>query len=275
MLENLRQKPKGELRMSQIQKGAAALGALNATNDGGNNVEFTSFKSGTSFKVRVMGTENLIQFYSYGIFKKVNSFVAQNPSVKNAKGFPVENLTPWDRAFKYYQDLKFQARDNGNSKAEQEYGDLAYQFKPKERFAMGFIDVTTGEPIIIDVSKKQAQTLYATIVKFEKKLGKVAFDLSKAGSGQATTVSLTPFIDMEDDLTDKERENFAKWDGKEFDMSLFDGLLFEADEKTQIENLVAAGFDITLIGLSIGASNSGNDESTPIAGDINDDDLPF
>jgi hypothetical protein len=40
-------------------------------------------------------------------------------------------------------------------------------------------------------------------------------------------------------------------------MTLFDGLLYEADEKQQIENLVAAGFDITLIGLSIGAGADG------------------
>jgi hypothetical protein len=241
--------------MSQFQAGAAALGALNATNEGngGNNVEFASFKSGTSYKVRVLGTADLIQFYSYGIFKKVNSFVAKNPSVKNAKGFPVENLTVWDQAFKYYQELKFDARDKGNAQAEEEYGNLAYQFKPKERYAMGFIDLATGEPLIIDVSKKQAQALHAVIAKFEKKLGKVAFELAKQGSGQSTTVSLTPFIDMDDDLNDTERENFTKFADKDgvpatFDMALFDGLLYEADEKEQLNNLIAAGFDVSLIG---------------------------
>lgn len=255
--------------MSQFQKGAAALGALNASNEGGagNKVEFGSFKTGTSYKVRVLGADNLIQFYSYGIFKKVNSFVAKEPSVKNAKGFPVENLTPWDQAFKYYQDLKFKARDNGNAADEEKYGELAYQFKPKERFAMGFIDLATGEPLIVDVSKKQAQALHAVITKFEKKLGKVAFELSKQGSGQSTTVSLTPFIDMDDDLSDKERENFAKYADKEFDMTLFEGLLFEADEKEQLNNLAVAGFDLSLIG-----------ESKPAEGDndgLADEELPF
>ncbi|MDQ0154964.1 hypothetical protein [Robertmurraya andreesenii] len=241
--------------MTQFESGSDALNSLNATNEGGgggNKAEFASFKSGTTYKVRVLGKADLIRFYSYGIYKKVNSFVAKNPSVKNAKGFPTDNLTPWDKAFQYYQDLKFKARDEGNAAAEEEYGDLAYQFKPKERYALGFIDLTTGEPIIVDLSKKQAQTIHAVIKKFEKKLGKVAFELAKQGSGQSTTVSLTPFIDMDDDLTDKERENFAKLDGKEFDMALFDGLLYEADEKEQIESLVAAGFDVSLIGLSLG-----------------------
>jgi hypothetical protein len=249
--------------MSKFQSGADALNSLNATNDGGGSskAEFASFKTGTSYKVRVLGTADLIQFYSYGIFKKVNSFVAKNPSVKNAKGFPTDNLTPWDKAFKYYQDLAFSARDNGNAPAEEENRNLAYQFKPKERFALGFIDLATGEPIIVDLSKKQAQAVHATIVKYEKKLGKIAFELSKAGSGTSTTVSLTPFIDMDDDLNDKERENFAKLEGATFDMTMFDGLLYEADEKDQIDNLVAAGFDVSLIGLTVGGQQSSNDNN--------------
>lgn len=246
----------------QFQSGADALNALYATNEGGGNkVEFSSFKSGTSYKVRVLGTTDFIRFYSYGIFKKVNSFVAKNPSVKNAKGFPVDNLTPWDSAFNYYQQLKFKARDNGDAKAEEDYGNQAYQYKPKERFALGFIDLATGEPIIVDLSKKQAQAIHAVITKFEKKLGKVAFELSKQGSGQSTTVSLTPFIDDED-LSDKERANFAKYEGATFDMTLFDGLLYEADEAQQIESLVAAGFDISLIGLSVGSGASADTDLT-------------
>lgn len=259
--------------MSQFQKGAAALNALNSTNEGGSGsgMEFTSFKSGSSFKVRVLGTEDLIRFYSYGIYKKVNSFVAEKPSKMNDKGFPVADYTPWDLAWKYYQDLKKAAADKGDSKAEEKYKEEAAKYRVKERYALGFIDLETGNPIIIDLSKKQAQAVYAVITKFEKKLGKVAFELSKTGSGTSTTVSLTPFIDMEEDLTDKERENFSKYDGKEFDMSLFDGLLFEADEKTQIENLVAAGFDISLIGKSLGAGS--NNEK--VDEESNDGDLPF
>lgn len=240
--------------MAQYSAGTAALDALNQTNDGGGSgAEFASFKTGTTYKVRVLGAADLIRFYSYGIFKKVNSFVAQNPSVKNAKGFAVENFTPWDLASNYYADLKKQAEEAGNAAKAEDYKAEAGKYRAKERFALGFIDLTTGEPIIVDLSKKQAQGVHAVIKKQEKKLGRLAFELAKDGSGTSTVVSLSPIIDMDEDLTDKERENFAKYDGKEFDMALFDGLLFEADEKQQIENLVAAGFDISLIGLSLGA----------------------
>ncbi|MDR7001615.1 hypothetical protein [Neobacillus niacini] len=248
--------------MSQFQSGADALNALNAVNEGGGNkAEFASLKSGSSYKVRVLGTADLIRFYSYGIFKRVNSFVAKNPSIKNAKGYPVENYTPWDSAFQYYNDIKRKAQDAGNADKEKEYAELAYQFKAKERYALGFIDLATGEPIIIDLSKKQAQTVHAVIKKNEKKLGKVAFELSKSGSGQQTTVMLSLLFDLDEDLDDKERKNFEAYDAvdglpKEFDMSLFDGLLYEADDKEMTESLVAAGFDISLIGLSIGASGT-------------------
>jgi hypothetical protein len=249
--------------MSQYQAGADALNSLNATNEGGagSSAEFASFKTGTSYKVRVMGTADLIRFYSYGIFKKVNSFVAKNPSVKNARGFAESNFTPWDLASKYYTDLAFAARDKGDTKAEEEYKSEASKYRAKERFALGFINLEDGQPIIVDLSKKQAQGVHAVIKKNEKKLGKVAFELEKSGSSTNTIVMLSPLsLDPDDEeLTDKERANFAKYDGKEFDMSLFEGLLYEAEEKEQIENLVAAGFDITLIGLSIGASTKSDD----------------
>jgi hypothetical protein len=242
--------------MSQFQSGADALNSLNASNEGGggSGAEFAKFSSGTTYKVRVLGTTDLIKFYGYGIYKKINSFVAKNPSVKNAKGFAESNLTPWDLAAKYYQDLVFKARDEGNAKAEEDNKKEAAKYRVKERYALGFIDLETGEPIIVDLSRNQAKVVHAVIKKYEKKLGKLAFELSKSGSSTSTVVSLSPVIDMDEDLTDKERANFDKQDGKEFDMKLFDGLLYEADEKQQIENLVAAGFDITLIGLSIGGA---------------------
>lgn len=241
----------------QYSAGADALNSLNASNEGGgSSSEFASFKSGTTYKVRVLGAADLITFYSYGIFKKVNSFVAKNPSVKNAKGFAESEFTPWDLACNYFAELRKKAEESGDIAGEKKYKEEAGKYRVKQRFALGFIDLETGKPIIVDLSKKQAQTVHASIKKYEKKLGKLAFELSKQGENTSTVVSLSPVIDMEDDLTDKERETFAKFEGAEFDMKLFDGILYEADEKQQIENLVAAGFDIGLIELSLGASEN-------------------
>lgn len=247
--------------MTQYQSGLDALNALEGNNGGEQKAggSFASFKTGTTYKVAVLGTADLIKFHSYGIFKKVNSFVAKNPSVKNARGFAESNFTPWDLASNYYSDLKRKAEDAGQAAKVEEYKAEAGKYRAKERFAFGFIDLETGEPVIVDLSRKQAQGVHAVIKKYEKKLAKLAFELSKSGSGTSTVVSLSPIIDMDDDLSDKERENFGKVAGKPFDMELFEGLLYEAEDKEQIENLVAAGFDISLIGLSLegGSENIG------------------
>lgn len=233
----------------KYQAGEDALNALNETNEGGgNNTEFTSFKSGTTYFVKVLGTADLISFYSYGIFKQVNSFVAKNPSKKTPNGFPVENLTVWDKAYLYHKNKSKDFTDK--------HGQEASKYRAKQRFAMGFFDLDSGEPIIIDVSKNQAQAIHGAIKKYEKRLNKLAFELSKEGSGTSTTVSLTPVLDMEEDLTEQQRANFDKAPA-EFDMTLFDGLLYEADEDEQIELLKQAGFDVTLIGYEQGEEESG------------------
>lgn len=259
-----------EDRMADYVKGIDALNALNQEDGGGGtNAQFASFKAGTTYKVKVIGTSDLISFFSYGIYKQLNSFVAKNPSKKSKNGYPVENLTPFDKAWRYHKDLSKDFSDK--------HGQEASKYRCKQRFAMGFFDLESGEPIIIDVSKPQGQSIYGTIKKYEKKLDKLAFELSKQGSGTNTTVSLTPIIDMEDDLTDKERDNFAKAP-KEFDMSLFDGLLYEADEDEMIQNLVKVGFDVSLIGLSAAPKQDGDgvgDNDAEPLGDITEEELPF
>jgi hypothetical protein len=252
------------LRMADYMSGVDALNALNQEDGGGSDVQFASFKAGTTYKVKVLGASDLISFFSYGIYKQLNSFVAKNPSKKSKNGYPVEHLTPFDLAWKFHKDKSKDFSDK--------HGQEAAKYRCKQRFAMGFFDLESGEPIIIDVSKPQGQAIYGTIKKYESKLGKLAFELSKQGSGTNTTVSLTPIIDMEEDLTDKERDNFAKAPA-EFNMSLFDGLLYEADDEEMIQNLVKVGFDVSLIGLA--ASKQGGDEDVEPLGDIDEETLPF
>ncbi|SET42803.1 hypothetical protein SAMN05216389_11137 [Oceanobacillus limi] len=257
--------------MSKYQSGADALNALNEeSNGGGSNAEFSPFKSGTTYTVKVLGTSDLITFFSYGIYKQLNSFVAKNPSKKSAKGYPVDNLTAFDKAWKYHKDLSEDFSDK--------HGQEAGKYRAKQRFAMGFFDLDSGEPIIIDVSKPQAQAIHGSIKKYEKKIGKIAFELSKEGSGTNTTVSLTPVLDMDEDLTDKQRANFDKAP-ESFDMALFDGILFEKDEDEMIEALQSVGFDVSLIGLQPKkeADNSGDNDGVEAVedGEISEDKLPF
>lgn len=243
------------------KKGAAALGALTQQNGGGSKSEITSFKSGTTLKVRVKGTEDLLQYYNYGIYKKVNSFVPKNPANRNDKGFIIGNPTPWDQASQFYFDIAKKASSETESEKLKVEG---RKYKSSEKFLMGFFDLEQGKDIVVDLTKAQAQAVYATIMEYEDDFENMAFKLSKKGESTGTTVSLTPIINIEKGLSDAEKKHFNDSADKPFNQELFDGVLYEADEKQQIENLVAAGFDITLIGLKIGSAPQDDDEVTPI-----------
>lgn len=252
--------------MAKYQGGADALDALE-TEKGGSGIEFYSLKSGTSVKVRALGLRDMIRFRSYGIYKKVNSFVAEEPSTYSDKDYPKSNLTPWDKAFEYYSNLAFEEK---NEKVQKELRQEGRKYLGKDRYALGFVNLETGMPIIIDFSKKQARTVHGAMKKNEKKLDKKAFEIEKSGSGTDTVVSATP-LDL-DDLNEKEAKHFAAQDGKEFDMELFDDVLYVADEQEQVELLAEGGFDVSLIGYSVG---EGGAPAPDKVGDIEDDDLPF
>lgn len=255
--------------MTQYQTGADALAALNASTDGGSSNSFTKLKSGASFNVRVMSAADLSVYYGYGIYKEVDTFVAESPCTLNEKGFPKSNLTVWDKASDYYSKL---AQAETNNDKQKELKAQASRYRGSRRFILGFIDLDTGTPIVIDFSHKQALGIHAVIKKNEAKLGKKAFELEKTGSGKDTVVTLS-VLDL-DDLDDKQQANFAKWDGKEFDKSLFEGLLFVADEAKQIENLTTAKFDVSLIGYD-DAPSTQSETSDETSGEEESEELPF
>src|SRR5690625_1542781 len=244
--------------MTKYQAGADALNALNQTDEGeGSSAEFASFKSGTTYTDKALGTAELITFYSYGIYKQVNSFVPKNPWKKSAKGFPIKNLTPFDLAWKYQADKSEEFGDK--------HSQAAYKYRARQRFAMGFIDLDTGEPIIVDLSKNQAQAVHGVIKRVEKRLDRTPFELSKDGQGKSTTVSLTPLFP--EDLDDKQTKNFEEAP-KEFDMRLFEGILYEMDDEEQIEKLIEVGFDVSLIGLEAPAKTEEASEAKESAEDF-------
>ena len=196
--------------MVEVTYGLDAISALNDEGgSGGGGPEFSSFKSGTTYKVKVLGLHDLSTEYTYGIFKKVNSFAAAKPSKKSAKGNPIANYTPWDLAWKYHKDRSDDWQD--------EHGQEASKYRPTQRFAFGFINLETGEPIIIDLSKKQGQVVYSVIQRNEKRLDKKYFELSKTGTGMNTVVMMS--AEDLDELTDKEREHFDNAP-KEFDKEM-------------------------------------------------------
>lgn len=256
--------------MAEILTGADALGALkdNGGNNVSNNKDFTKFNVGYKYTVKILGLNDLFAFYKYGIYKKggggVNSFIAKNPSKKSAKGYPVENLTPWDKAWKYHADKSEEFND--------EHSNEAYKYKPELRYALGFFDLDSGERIVIDVSKKQAKTIIDAMQEYKDDIGETAFKVAKTDGG---AVSLTPVLNLKK-LTAEQRENFDNAP-EEFKIEEFTGILYEADEKEMVETLDKVGFDVTKIGYERPSNaetqetQADDDEPT----EITDDDLPF
>lgn len=248
---------------TQFQTGAAALAALTASNDGGGNgASFAPFKSGSTYTVRVMDAADLMTYYGYSIFKVVNTFVAKSPSTLNGNGFPTDNLTLWDKAADYYMKQAFAAE--GDDKRVEELKAEARLYRGKLRFVVPFIDLDTGTPIYVDLSKAQAQAVFNVIGKAAAKLGKKAFELEKSGSGTSTTVTLSQ-LDL-DDLNPKQLANFEKQD-EAFSGYNYEGLLYEADDAEQVKFLQQAGFDVSLIGYG--------EATAPSIAKTDEEDLPF
>lgn len=223
-----------------ITSGLDALAMLNDEQTGTQN-EFSSLKSGDSRKVRIMAFGDFIGVHTYSIFKVVNTFTPKNLAKLSQSGYPVENLTPFDLAWKYHQDKSEEFGDSHSKEAGK------YRLKP--RFAFGFYDLDEKKFIVLDFSKNQAAGLIKVIQKQHEqgRLGKRAFELSKDGQGTSTTVSLTP--EPLDDLTPEQAKAFEEAP-EEFDKSLFENLYYVMDEEEQIEALTKAGFDVSLIGLT-------------------------
>lgn len=243
--------------MAMFTKVGAEAAAAGSDNGGGKESPIVPFKSGSVYKVGVKSINDVAEYYGYGVFDKVNTFVPKNPATRNARGFVEANPTVWDRASDMLYAEAKAAEEAGASEADvKPTKDMAYQLRGKKRYLRAFYDLTTGKDIVVDLSPNQEKVIKGAIEENIDDLDAIAFKLSKKGSGQGTVVSLNAIVKMERDLTDEERANFAKLGDAPFDLASFETCLYVADEEEQVKNLVVAGFDIARLGLSIGAASN-------------------
>lgn len=222
-----------------VVKGLNAIEKLNETRETNKNA-LKYLKAGESLVVSIPSTEEVAQVYTHGVFGVFNTCQCTK-----------EDL--FDQAVDY---LYSQANNETNEDRKKELKDKAYQLKAKPRFLFGFHDLETGEPILIDASKKQGQTLFAIISEYAEELDSYAFKLSKAEGG---VMSLTPILKG---LTNTQKDNFETTKGKELDGKLYENAIFKRDLNGQKEDLKKFGFDLSLI-LNEGVSK------------IDANDLPF
>ena len=226
--------------------------------------KFSPFKSGTSYNVRILSFGDFEVFYQYGNFQnpQINSFTPEKLPTLNDRGIPVDNLTPFDKAYQYYKAQSEEYTDEMARKAN--------VYKLKTQMAAIFYDLDQEKFILVGFTKNQGLEIAEAIKKNEKKLDKKAFRLSKEGTGTNTKVSLD-VLDLEDyDLTEKQIKAFENAP-KEVDRSLFEDYLFIKDEAQMLETLKES-FDVTLIGYGETAKpNADEIESV----EVEDDSVPF
>lgn len=207
--------------MSYItKKGAGAIES--ALQEGNGNAKKAMFKlnSGTSVKVRVPSVEDIVEVWIHSVFDCFTS-------------------TPCTRD-DYYDmavELLYSDANSADEDTAKDIRKVAGLLRAKPRYLMGFINLDSGEPIIIDFSKKQAQGVLATIKKYEKRLDKLAFELSKTGKGQSTTVALNVLIDPEEDLNDTQRKHFEESAGKQIPDEIYENCLYVKKPSEQLEDL--------------------------------------
>lgn len=233
--------------------GEAAAQAAQATKEDKASAHI-SFNSGTKLKVRFLAAADVVEYFAHSFYGKVDTFAPKVTPTRSAKGYITANPSLWDQASSLLYDDAAKMEKAGDEKGAEAAKKIAGMLKSKPRYLVGFVNLATGEQGFIDLTKKQQAAVSAALKKYSTKLDKLAFEIEKSGSNTETVVTVTPIIDMDEDLDAKERDNFAKAAGTAFEFENFEGFVYQADEAEQTRNLVIAGFDIARLGLSIGAA---------------------
>lgn len=208
-----------------FKKGASAIESA-TTEKKDFSKAIKSLKSGTSVKVRVPSTEDVVEVFMHSVYEVFYST-------------PCVHGDLYDKAVQLLRADQKEAQDAKDEKLAELIGTHAYALSAKPRYLCGFIDLETGEPIIIDLSKKQVQGIITTIKKYEKKLDVLAFEISKTGTSQSTVVSFNPLMFLDEDLTEKELKNFNESAGKQIDEEIYANCLYVKDEAEQVEDVLA------------------------------------
>lgn len=211
--------------MSYIsKKGVSAIKSATQENQDFSKV-IKPLKSGTSYKVRIPSAEEVAEVYIHSVYEVFYST-------------PCTRDDLYDKAVDLlFADAK-KAQEAGDEEAAKELSHHANVLKAKPRYLFGFINLEDGEPMILDLSKKQSQGVITTIKKYEKRLDQLAFEISKTGGGQSTTVTLNPLMFLDEDLTPQELENFNKSKGKTISEEVYANCLYVKNKDEQADDLL-------------------------------------
>jgi hypothetical protein len=240
--------------------------------------------SGDSIKVRITSADQFREYYSHGGYNLAQNYKIYNSVCTRHTGTP----DAYDKAVNLmYEDLE------GMTEGSPEHTKLkgiVSELRAKRKMLFGFIDLSTGNEIILEVTGNQGDALAAQILEYEDSIQDMAFKVSKTGSGAQTAVNLMPIVNPAKGLNAQEKANFEATAGQVFNEELYEKVLFVKKEEDMVRDLVKLGFDVTRIGYEPPADQDKPEqpkqpeeqkqpENKPEepAGqpDISEDDLPF
>lgn len=223
-------------------KGTNAINKLTEVNDKPKKNALQYIKAGTTLKVCIPNSQEVAQVFTHGAYGFFNSFLCTGDDLI-------------DKAVKMlYED----ASKEVNPKKAEELKEKAYTLKAKERYLFGFFKLEDGEPLLVDLSKKQGQSVLQIITQYKDVLTQFSFQLSKLEGG---TISLSPILTP---LTPEEKAIFDKVKGTELPIDLYENAVIKRDIEGQIEDLTKFGIDVSrLISSKSPATNSDNIDNLP------------
>jgi len=233
-------------------------------------------KSGESIKVAILSAEDFGEYMQHGGYTLSNKYQVYNMPCLKHLGKPdlYDEVVPL-----MYNDVE-EAEKAGDKQRAEELRLIAGELRAKKRMLFGFVDLATGDQIIVDVTKGQGENLVDTILEYEEEITEMPFLLEKKGTKANTVVSLSPIVSMKK-LTKTEQANFEAVKGTKFDESLFEKIFFVKPKEQQIQDLIKLGFDVSRIGIDPNSvakpvvDKEGEAEEKPVADMIDEDSLPF
>lgn len=203
-----------------------------------------SLKDGDSHKVRLLTTEDYVEYLAAGDF---NAGIYDQPISGDESPLVI---------------------------AHKQGGDAFKGLYTKPRYMFVFASLETGKLVAFDASKNQAKALISTIEEYSEDdvYAEVGFNFKRTGTKTDTTYSLSPIIRMKKD----DQAAFDAWNGEEVTMDFFESIIQPKDDKFLVKLLAEVDNSVVDLFPDIDISDdedTAEEEGQPL--DVTDDDLPF
>ncbi|PHB23086.1 hypothetical protein COE80_19430 [Bacillus pseudomycoides] len=259
-----------------IVKGGDALTSNENVNNGGTSEEHVLryLKADESIRVRLLSSEEIAKVEVYDIYPLTGTIGVPDGfnHFKTASEELFKKADELKEALGYKKDDKI--RDILSEadyktfiagKGKEWYDTLkeAYRLTTEHRFLFGFIDLVTGNPFVMQATKKQAPKIHEKIKKLQPQKDAFAFRVSKATGGFDIEVDFDPLTPDESTIVERTKTF-------EIPVETYGEAHFKPNEDFQLDVLKKFGFDMP----KLGAKTSETTQEDTVS-EVTHEDLPF